>query len=104
MSKGTQALRKVAVAGAVQPPPSNSSEHHVAVAGASGRMGQMLIEAIRASDDCRLAGALDQPNLPGTIDVHPNWRQRLPLDNPACFADPAARLRLDAMRGGRGRP
>ncbi|SSW72657.1 4-alpha-glucanotransferase [Achromobacter veterisilvae] len=51
-----------------------------------------------------LAGALDQPNLPGTIDVHPNWRQRLPLDNPACFADPAARLRLDAMRGGRGRP
>jgi 4-hydroxy-tetrahydrodipicolinate reductase len=59
MSKGTQALRKVAVAGAVQPPPSNSTEHQVAVAGASGRMGQMLIEAIRASEDCRLAGALD---------------------------------------------
>ena len=33
--------------------------HRVAVAGASGRMGHMLIEAIRASDDCRLAGALD---------------------------------------------
>ena len=31
----------------------------VAVCGASGRMGQMLIEAIRASDDCTLAGALD---------------------------------------------
>ncbi len=31
----------------------------VAVCGASGRMGQMLIEAIRASDDCVLAGALD---------------------------------------------
>ena len=31
----------------------------VAVAGASGRMGRMLIEAIRASDDCVLAGALD---------------------------------------------
>ena len=29
------------------------------VAGASGRMGHMLIEAILASDDCRLAGALD---------------------------------------------
>lgn len=61
MSKGTQALRKVAVAGAVQPPPSNSTQHQVAVAGASGRMGQMLIEAIRDADDCRLAGALDQP-------------------------------------------
>ncbi len=30
----------------------------VAVAGASGRMGRMLIEALRASDDMVLAGAL----------------------------------------------
>lgn len=34
-------------------------KHQVAVAGASGRMGHMLIEALRASDDCVLAGALD---------------------------------------------
>ena len=33
--------------------------HRIAVAGASGRMGQMLIDAIRASDDCTLTGALD---------------------------------------------
>ncbi|MDB5943269.1 MAG: dapB [Ramlibacter sp.] len=38
---------------------SGTQQHRVAVAGASGRMGHMLIEAIRASDDCRLAGALD---------------------------------------------
>ncbi len=31
----------------------------VAIAGASGRMGRMLIEAVLAADDCRLAGALD---------------------------------------------
>ena len=31
----------------------------IAVAGASGRMGQTLIEAISAADDCTLAGALD---------------------------------------------
>ncbi len=31
----------------------------VCVAGASGRMGQMLVEAVRASGDCVLAGALD---------------------------------------------
>jgi 4-hydroxy-tetrahydrodipicolinate reductase len=37
----------------------------VAVAGASGRMGRMLIEAIRASDDCVLSGALDVPESPG---------------------------------------
>ena len=62
MTRGT--LKNVAVAGAVQPPPSGSSQHHVAVAGASGRMGHMLIEAIRAADDCRLAGALDMPSSP----------------------------------------
>jgi 4-hydroxy-tetrahydrodipicolinate reductase len=36
----------------------------ITVAGASGRMGHMLIEAILASDDCRLAGALDIPGSP----------------------------------------
>jgi 4-hydroxy-tetrahydrodipicolinate reductase len=40
------------------------AQHRVAVAGASGRMGHMLIEAIRASGDCRLAGALDVPASP----------------------------------------
>jgi 4-hydroxy-tetrahydrodipicolinate reductase len=39
-------------------------QHAVAVAGATGRMGQMLIEAIRASGDCQLAGALDIPSSP----------------------------------------
>ena len=37
----------------------NQSAHKIAVAGASGRMGHMLIEAIRESDDCKLSGALD---------------------------------------------
>ncbi len=36
----------------------------VAIAGASGRMGRMLIEAVRASDDCVLAGALDIASSP----------------------------------------
>lgn len=31
----------------------------VAIAGASGRMGHMLVEAVRNAQDCRLAGALD---------------------------------------------
>ena len=34
----------------------------VAIAGASGRMGRMLIEAVQASGDCVLAGA--QPAAP----------------------------------------
>ena len=36
-----------------------STPCRIAVAGASGRMGRMLIEALRASDDMVLAGALD---------------------------------------------
>ena len=38
---------------------SHTQTHRVAIAGASGRMGRMLIEAVRAADDCALAGALD---------------------------------------------
>jgi len=33
--------------------------HAIAIAGASGRMGRMLIEAVHQADDTRLAGALD---------------------------------------------
>ncbi|MBX9817866.1 MAG: 4-hydroxy-tetrahydrodipicolinate reductase, partial [Burkholderiaceae bacterium] len=38
--------------------------HTIAIAGASGRMGQMLIDAVRAADDCRLGGALDITSSP----------------------------------------
>ncbi|WP_298234218.1 4-hydroxy-tetrahydrodipicolinate reductase [uncultured Azohydromonas sp.] len=36
----------------------------IAIAGASGRMGRMLIEAVLQADDCQLAGALDVPGSP----------------------------------------
>ena len=36
----------------------------IAVAGSSGRMGRMLIEAVLASDDAALSGALDLPGSP----------------------------------------
>ena len=36
----------------------------VCIAGASGRMGHMLIEAVLATDDCVLSGALDMPGHP----------------------------------------
>ncbi|MEO5737741.1 MAG: 4-hydroxy-tetrahydrodipicolinate reductase [Variovorax sp.] len=36
----------------------------IAIAGASGRMGRMLIEAVRAADGCELAGALDVAGSP----------------------------------------
>ncbi len=36
----------------------------IAIAGATGRMGQMLIEAVRADDTLRLSGALDRADSP----------------------------------------
>ena len=41
-----------------------SSPYHICVAGASGRMGRMLIEAVSNSDDCQLSGALDLATSP----------------------------------------
>jgi 4-alpha-glucanotransferase len=39
----------------------------------------------------------DQPNLPGSIDEHPNWRRRMAQPVDALFADPAFSRRLQAV-------
>jgi 4-alpha-glucanotransferase len=49
------------------------------------------IEAIALED---LLGVSDQPNIPGTIDEHPNWRQRLP----ATMETMASSIDRDALR------
>ena len=41
-----------------------------------------------------LLGVLDQPNIPGTIDEHPNWRQRLPV----ALDQIASKVDLTALR------
>ena len=48
-----------------------------------------------------LLGLEEQPNLPGTLDEHPNWRRRMPGNAATLLDDPvaSARLReLDAIR------
>lgn len=42
-------------------------------------------------------GWADQPNLPGTIDEHPNWRRRYATPAADLLAAPAARRRLALM-------
>jgi 4-hydroxy-tetrahydrodipicolinate reductase len=44
--------------------PPAPSKTKIAVAGASGRMGRMLVEAVAASTDCTLSGALDVADSP----------------------------------------
>jgi len=48
----------------------------IAVAGASGRMGRMLIEAVAEADDCVLAGALDLPASPAIGQDATAWLGR----------------------------
>jgi 4-alpha-glucanotransferase len=43
-------------------------------------------------------GLTEQPNLPGTIDEHPNWRRRLDAPASNVLDTPAARPRLEALR------
>ncbi len=59
-----------------------------AVAGFLARTKSRLL-AISLED---LLGVVDQPNVPGTVNEHPNWRQRLPLalDKIASAIDVAA--------------
>jgi 4-hydroxy-tetrahydrodipicolinate reductase len=43
---------------------NNANPHRIAIVGASGRMGRMLIEAVQNAPDATLAGALDVPGSP----------------------------------------
>jgi 4-alpha-glucanotransferase len=68
----------------------HSIEDHdlYAVAGFLARTKSRLL-AISLED---LLGVIDQPNIPGTVNEHPNWRRRLPLsiDEMAAAIDVAA--------------
>ena len=50
-----------------------------------------------------LLGQRDQPNLPGTVTEHPNWRRRLPLPADEVLADAAVARRIDAVAAERPR-
>ena len=67
----------------------SSSPRRVAIAGASGRMGRMLVEAVRQADDLQLAGALDIPGSPS-----------LGSDAAAFLGQPAGVLITDDLRAG----
>ncbi len=43
-------------------------------------------------------GSTEQPNLPGTMDQHPNWRRRLAAPAEELLLQPAAKHRLGLLR------
>lgn len=48
-----------------------------------------------------IVGATEQPNLPGTIDQHPNWRRRFKLPADQILKQPAVERRLRRLNGRR---
>lgn len=44
-----------------------------------------------------LFGLIEQPNLPGTVDEHPNWRRRLPDTLEALTADTTVVARITML-------
>ena len=45
-----------------------------------------------------LMARTEQPNLPGTVDEHPNWRRRLPVPADGIMDDPAVAGRVSRLR------
>ena len=93
-------------AGVADGPPPAPSEDQAAVDAALAYVARSACDfAILPLED--LLGLVEQPNLPGTIDAHPNWRRRLPAAAAALLDAPevAARLAmLNRERGGREQP
>jgi len=51
-----------------------------------------------------LLGLVEQPNIPGTRDEHPNWRRRLPVGCGSLLDTPDAAARVTVLTAARSRP
>jgi 4-alpha-glucanotransferase len=91
------AFTQTGCARGAEPPPENPDS--VINAALSYVSGTPSVLALAAAED--IFGLDEQPNLPGAIREHPNWRRRLPAGD---FAqDTKARARLRAFAGPRRR-
>ncbi len=83
--------------GTEQPPPQHTYPVvDAAIAHVAGTPCTLVIVPIED-----LAGLVEQPNLPGTIDEHPNWRRRMPDTTAALLARPEVAARIDTLNATR---
>jgi 4-alpha-glucanotransferase len=73
------------------------------VADAAARYVAMTPAALAILPLEEALGIREQPNLPGTVLEHPNWRMRLPGEAAALLDRPEAAPRLEAMRRRKGK-
>ncbi len=88
-----QAFLDSGVASGEEPAPE-AAEAVVAAAIAHVGSATCALAVLPIEDALALA---EQPNLPGTIDQHPNWRRRMPGDAATLLDQPAVASRLDAF-------
>jgi len=94
------AFRKAGVATGPVPGPEETARVADAAAAYIGRARCEL--ALLPLEDA--LAAVEQPNMPGTVDEHPNWRRRLDPPVELLFRDPAFEQRLRALARARRAP
>ena len=94
------AFRKAGVARGPGPGPEEVGKVADAAAAYIGRAHCEL--ALLPLEDA--LAAVEQPNMPGTVDEHPNWRRRLDPPVEMLFHDPAFEQRLRALARARRAP
>jgi 4-alpha-glucanotransferase len=88
------AFRKADIAVGRCPPPEHEGPVvDAAIAFTAQSPGAMALIPIED-----VLGLTDQPNLPGTIDEHPNWRRRLDCSASEVLDAPAVKARLKTLR------
>lgn len=88
-----QAMRESGAAQGDPPPEEEGAPVADAACAHVGRAACAL--ALLPLED--VLGLAEQPNLPGTVEGHPNWQRRLPGEAVRLFEDPAVGRRLDAF-------
>ncbi len=89
--------RKAGTASGPPPPPDDPGPAvSAAVAGVASAPSDIAV--VPAEDLLALTG---QPNLPGTIDEHPNWRRRLPGDVEDMLDEPEVAARIGRLNEAR---
>ena len=86
----------LSASGAATGPQPGPLEQAKVVDAAARHVAQAACElAIVPLED--IAGVVEQPNLPGTTDEHPNWRRRMPADTGLLLRQPDIAARLHAI-------
>jgi 4-alpha-glucanotransferase len=89
-----QAMRDSGAADGDMPPPEQSDRAvDAAIAHSAGSACDLLIVPLED-----VLGLREQPNIPGTVEEHPNWRRRLPGPAASLLDTPHASQRMRIMK------